>query len=252
MRKSCIQRLELFFLPFCSWKTKNYYLNISPFSPFIVFLSGPTGYKIILMIISKFKLLTDGMEITDLTRRRRNVKVYLHLWCGALQRRRPCAQRWPCPDCAEARNLLGSLHLPLLFPDTSEHRRLRREERDGWREEGEKRLLSPFHLYSPPTPVDLSPLCPSRPPVPPSFLTPPCLFAGTPALRLFFLSLPLFLSLSLSPSLSFSPILRGGQKVEERRDGEKVRWLGWAREENEQQNRGIKEIDGLFFCRGCP
>ena len=64
--------------------------------------------------------------------------------------------------------------------------------------------------------------------------------------------LSLSFSLSLSPSLSFSPILRGGQKVEERRDGEKVRWLGWAREENEQQNRGIKEIDGLFFCRGCP
>lgn len=183
------------FSHFCTWKTKNYYLNISPFSPCIVFLSGPVGYKSILMIISKFKLLTDGIEITDLTQKCQGIpSLVMRGPTAEATLRSAVALPWLCRGQKPA----GLTSPPSAFPDTSEHRRLRREERDGWREEEEERLLSPFHLYSPLTPVDLSPLCPSRPPVPPSFLAPPCLFAGTPALRLFSLSLPPSLSLYLS------------------------------------------------------
>lgn len=129
-----------------------------------------------------------------------------------LRRRGPCAQRWPWPFCAEAMKPAGLTSPPLLFPDTSEQRRLR--------ERGRKDSCLPSTSLFPDSCGYLSPLCPSHPPIPPSFLTLACLFAGIPALCL------CFLSPSLSPSFSFSPTLRGGQEVEEGRDGEKVRWLG--------------------------
>lgn len=127
-----------------------------------------------------------------------------------LQQRRPCAQRWLWPDCVKARNLLGSLHL-LCFSLTHLSRGDWEIDREG---EGGKTLVSP--------PPDS---CGSVSPLPftssrPTLISHRSLFIYRDS------CLASVFFISLSPSFSFSPTLRGGQEVEERRDGEKVTWLG--------------------------
>lgn len=111
---------------------------------------------------------------------------------------------------AEARNLLGSLHL-LCFSLT--HLSIWDWER---KKEIERRRRKDSRLPStsifPMTPVDVSPSCPSRPPISPSFHTVAYILAGIPA------SCPCVSSPSLSPS--FSPARRSrGRGEEGRREG---------------------------------
>lgn len=105
-------------------------------------------------------------------------------------------------------------------PNTPEQRRQRGGRKRVIDGEKEKYSCLPSTSVFPDSCGYLSPLCPSHPPILGSFLTLACLFTGIPALCVRVSYLP------LSPSFSFSPTLRGGQEVEERMDGEKVRWLG--------------------------
>lgn len=167
-------------------------------------------------------------EINDKTWRHKNSMVYLHLWCGALQQRRPCAQRWPWPDCAEARNLLGSLHL-LCFPLT--HLTIGhwdRKKKMG-RKRRERTLVSlppPFSPLFSLTPVAMSPLCPSHPPIPPSFLT---VFICRD-----FCCVSVFL-ISLSPSFLFSLRRSRGRGEEGWKKGQVVR-MREGRKNNRTEN----------------
>lgn len=126
----------------------------------------------------------------------------------------------PWPDCAEARNLLGLLHL--LYPDTSEQKSQRERERE---RNGEKILVSLYWPFSHPS----------------FFLH--CLFARIPALCL------CFLSPSLTLLLISSHPARGGWEVDEGRNRE-VRWSGWERDEKEQQLTQLKQTNDLSSAVG--